>query len=82
MGKLHGESLTRIPKGFPADHPAADLIKLKRFVYYATLDPQLAATRQVSSEIIRRFKVMAPVLEEMNKALAAARPKSAAADLF
>jgi len=30
MGKLHGESLQRIPKGFPSDHAAADLINSKR----------------------------------------------------
>src|SRR4051812_33705159 len=29
MGDLHGEQLSRVPKGFPADHPAADLLRYK-----------------------------------------------------
>src|SRR5579883_3105032 len=41
MGDLRGSSLTRIPKGFPADHPAADLIKMKQWYYGAELDANL-----------------------------------------
>jgi uncharacterized protein (TIGR02453 family) len=82
MGKLHGESLTRVPKGFPADHPAADLLKMKHWVYYTTLDPKLATTRQFLPEVVKRFKSVAPVLEELNKPLAKLRPKASAADLF
>jgi uncharacterized protein (TIGR02453 family) len=82
MGKLHGESLTRAPKGFPADHPAADLIKMKGWIYYVTLDPKLAITPKISAEVIKRFKIMAPVLEELNKAVAKAAPKAARTHLF
>ena len=58
MGPLHGESLTRIPKGFPADHPAGDLLKLKRWVYYTTLDAKIATTPQILPEIVKRFKAL------------------------
>ena len=43
MGEMHGESLTRMPKGFPAEHADGDLLKRKRWIYWATLDPK---TRQ------------------------------------
>ncbi|HLH41159.1 MAG TPA: DUF2461 domain-containing protein [Bryobacteraceae bacterium] len=82
MGKLHGECLTRVPKGFPADHPAADLIRMKRWVYYATLDAKLAVTPKILTEIVKRFKAAAPVLEELSKALAKPRSRSFAADLL
>lgn len=82
MGKLHGESLTRVPKGFPGDHQAADLLKLKQWVYYATLDPKLATTKNLLPEIVKRFKSMTPVLEELNKPLAKIPPKTLAADLL
>jgi uncharacterized protein (DUF2461 family) len=78
MSKLHGESLQRIPKGFPADHPAADLIKMKRWLYYTTLDPAIATTPKLVSELIKRFKVMLPVLEELNKPLSKSRSRAAA----
>lgn len=78
MNPLHGESLQRIPKGFAADHPAADLIKMKQWVYYVTLEPELATTPKLVVEVIKRFKVMLPVLEELNKALSRSRSKTKA----
>jgi uncharacterized protein (TIGR02453 family) len=71
MGPLHGESLTRIPKGFPADHPAGDLLKLKRWVYYTTLDAKIATTPQLLPEIVKRFKALLPVMEALNQPRAA-----------
>jgi uncharacterized protein (TIGR02453 family) len=71
MGELRGGSLTRIPKGFASDHPAADLIKMKQWYYGASLDPKLATTPKLRPEVIRRFKAMVPVLEELAKPLTA-----------
>jgi uncharacterized protein (TIGR02453 family) len=82
MGKLHGESLKRVPKGFPSDHPAADLIKMKRWVFYTTLDPKLAASPKIVPELIKRFKAMTPVLEELNRPVSKVRAKATAAQLF
>jgi len=81
MGKLHGESLQRTPKGFATDHPAADLLKMKRWLYYTTLDPKLATTSELQAELVKRFKAMLPVLEELNKPLTQARRRSVAMSL-
>lgn len=70
MGGLHGEPLTRVPKGFAADHPAADLLKMKRWVFWTALDPKIATTPKIVPELVKRFKVLLPVLEELNKPLA------------
>ena len=32
LGEMHGEQLARMPKGFCAEDPAADLLKFKRFI--------------------------------------------------
>ncbi|HML18591.1 MAG TPA: DUF2461 domain-containing protein [Bryobacteraceae bacterium] len=77
MSKLHGDSLQRIPKGFPPDHPAADLIKMKRWVYYTTLEPEIATTPKLLAEVVKRYKAMAPVLEELNKPLSKAPSRAA-----
>jgi uncharacterized protein (TIGR02453 family) len=82
MGKLHGESLQRVPKGFAADHPAADLIKMKRWLYYQTLDPKLATSPKLQSELVTRFKAVLPVLELLNQPLAATRPRSIGARML
>jgi uncharacterized protein (TIGR02453 family) len=70
-GKLHGDSLTRIPKGFAADHPAADLLKMKRWLYYTTLESGLATTPKILPELVKRFRVMLPVLEMLHEPLVA-----------
>jgi uncharacterized protein (TIGR02453 family) len=33
FGELHGDSLTRVPQGYPKDHPRADLLKLKDMTF-------------------------------------------------
>jgi uncharacterized protein (TIGR02453 family) len=69
MGELHGESLQRIPKGFDAAHPAADLLKMKQWLYYTTLDARLVTSPRLFGEIARRFRVMLPVVEMLNAPL-------------
>ena len=73
LGDLHGEQLTRTPKGFAADHPAADLLRFKRFILYVELPPELATTPKMYTEVLQRFKAMAPFLNFLR---AAATPKN------
>lgn len=73
MGPLRGGSLTRVPKGFDASHPAADLIKMKQWYYGAELDAKLATTPRFLPELVKRFKTMLPVLEELAKPLTKSR---------
>lgn len=79
MGELRGSALTRVPKGFDAAHPAADLLKMKQWYYGAKLDAALATTPKLLPELIRRFRAMMPVLEELSKPLGKAR---SVAELF
>jgi uncharacterized protein (TIGR02453 family) len=36
-GSFYGESLKRMPQGFPADHPAGDYLKLKEFTVFSNI---------------------------------------------
>jgi uncharacterized protein (TIGR02453 family) len=74
MGELQGEQLSRVPKGFAADHPAADLIRYKQWLFYVLLDPAIALTPRLFDEIISRFRVLLPVVEFLNRPLK--RPKT------
>lgn len=69
MGALQGESLQRIPKGFDAAHPAADLLKMKQWLYYTTLDTGLITSPRLFGEIVKRFHAMMPVVEMLNRPL-------------
>ena len=78
MGDLHGEQSARIPKGFRADDPAADLLRHKRFFLYKTLSPELAADPGVVREIVTRFEAMTPFVDFLDRPLL---PEKALKDL-
>src|ERR1039458_9939589 len=63
LGELQGDRLARVPKGFPATHPAADLLRFKSFILYVNLEPELAATPEFFSEVLTRFRAMKPFLD-------------------
>ena len=81
LGELHGEQLSRVPKGFPAEHPAADLLRFKRFVLYIELPPDLATSPKLQDEIVKRFRVMKPFLDFLIAPMAAKRRKIDAKEL-
>src|SRR5207253_4215777 len=70
LGDLQGEQLTRVPKGFAADHPAADLLRFKRFILYTALPVELATTPELYGEIVKRFRAMTPFLNFLSAATA------------
>ncbi|MGC9970420.1 MAG: DUF2461 domain-containing protein [Bryobacteraceae bacterium] len=77
MGELKGEQLSRVPKGFPADHPATGLVRYRQWLLWAMLDPALAATPKLFGEIVARFRAMAPFIDFLNAPLEQVRRKTA-----
>lgn len=77
MGELEGESLSRPPKGFPADHPAIEWIKRKQWYYWRELDPKLATSPQLVPEVLKRFEKMLPVVDFFNEPVLAHRKRLA-----
>ena len=71
LGELQGEQLSRVPKGFCSQHPAADLLRRKQFLLYTELEPQIATTPELYEAIVSRFKAMTPFIEFLNAPLAA-----------
>jgi uncharacterized protein (TIGR02453 family) len=66
FGDLSGESLTRVPKGFDAAHPAAELLRRKHYLLDAHIDPALATTPKLLGEIVTRIEAMTPFIEFLN----------------
>jgi len=77
MGEMHDHKLARVPKGFPADHPAADLLREKRWLFYVQLDAKLAAGASLAAEIGKRFRALVPFLTFLNAPLISQRKKPA-----
>jgi uncharacterized protein (TIGR02453 family) len=63
---VQGEQLTRVPKGYCSDHPAADLLRLKQYLLYVELPPDLATTSALYTEVVAHFKVITPFIEFLN----------------
>jgi uncharacterized protein (DUF2461 family) len=78
LGKLQGSSVTRMPKGFDAGHPAEDLIRMKQWLYWVELDAKLATSPRLLPELVKRFRAAAPVIAMLNEPL---RKSASAASL-
>lgn len=70
--EFEGNALTRPPKGFPPDHPAMDLIKCRQWGLSTTLPTSVALKPTFAAELIRYFRLAAPVVDALNSPIAAA----------
>jgi uncharacterized protein (TIGR02453 family) len=69
--EFEGNALTRPPKGFPAEHPGMDLIRCRQWGLAATLPVEAALEPGFAGELIRHFKLAAPVVAALNTAIVA-----------
>jgi uncharacterized protein (TIGR02453 family) len=76
LGGLQGEQLSRMPKGFPVDHPAEELLRHRQWYLENTFDIKLLTTPGVVQQIARHFEVMAPFVEFLNRPFAERQPKT------
>jgi uncharacterized protein (TIGR02453 family) len=76
FGEMEGEQLSRVPKGFAADHPAADLLRYKQFFFYIELPPELATSNKLAGEIRKRFEALTPLVDFLNAPITEAQPKA------
>ena len=74
FGGLQGSELTRVPKGFDAAHPAADLIRKTDWLLDASVEPAVATSAQLYKDLIERFRAMMPLVEFLNQPLARVKP--------
>ena len=73
--EFDGNALSRPPKGFPTEldgkpHPALDLIRCRQWGVSATLPADAALKPDFAAEIIRHFKLIAPVVAALNTPIA------------
>jgi uncharacterized protein (TIGR02453 family) len=76
VGGLQGDTLSRSPKGFDPEHPAAEFIKMKDWILEISLDTGLATTPQLYPSVVERFQAMAPLVEYLNRPLLNRRPRT------
>jgi uncharacterized protein (TIGR02453 family) len=76
LGGLQGETLTRMPKGFPVDHPAEELLRHRQWYLEGRLGIKLLTTRKLLPELTRTFELMAPFVEFLNRPFAQKKPRA------
>jgi len=76
FGAVQGEQLSRVPKGFRADDPAADLLRFKQYLLFTTLDPAVVTTSRLLPELEKRFRALAPFLDFLNAPLIAVKRRT------
>ncbi len=73
----NGVPLSRSPKGFPAEHPAAPLFRQRRWGFGASLPAEAATERNFAKTVADYFRAGAPLVAMLNRPLlkAAERPR-------
>jgi len=66
FGEEVGESLIRIPKGFEAEHPEAELLKKKQLFFWKKYTDQQVASPDFTHQLIADAKVLKPFLDFLN----------------
>jgi uncharacterized protein (TIGR02453 family) len=65
-GTLQGDSLTRVPRPFPADHPAAGYLRMKQFLAFREFPATLAASPRFYASVLGVFASIAPLVRFLN----------------
>lgn len=70
-GPVEGEALQRVPRGFPKDHPAAELLKLRQFLFGRSYPASFATSPTYYRQVLGLLKRMAPMVRFLNEPLLA-----------
>jgi len=69
FGRITGQRLKRIPKGFDADDPAAEYLKLRQFLAGTERPAGFATRPRFYSSLRRLFEQLAPFVRFLNQSL-------------
>jgi uncharacterized protein (TIGR02453 family) len=69
FGGLWGQQLTRVPKGFTADHPAEDLLRYKQWLVDVEHPAKLALEPRLYLVLVEAFRAMIPLVRFLNTPL-------------
>jgi len=69
VGALEGEKLTRVPRGFPKDHEAAEYLKFRHFIAGAGFPAAFAASPKFYTTMLSVFREVLPLSRFLNAAV-------------
>ena len=63
------EKLTRPPKGYEAENPAIELLKLKSFIVMTAINDKELTGKELASKVVDQFETTMPLVDFLNKAV-------------
>jgi len=69
LGELQGDQLTRVPRGYLPDHPAASYLRFKQFLGFREFAAGFATSDDFYPELLRTFKALTPLLRFLNSSI-------------
>ena len=67
FGELEGEASRSMPRGFSADHPAAEYLKYKQFLFAKAFSPRLALSPRLLPTVLDCFEKGMPLVRFLKK---------------
>ena len=61
--------LTRVPKGYEAENPAADYLKMKSFVAMTPLKDTELISKDLTKKVLDSFEALQPMLKFINESI-------------
>jgi len=81
VGTLQGERLSRVPRGYAKDHPAAHYLQFKQYLAGREFEAEFATRPTFYRELLATFRAVAPMVRFLNGALQIAEATPAPATL-
>ena len=69
VGELSGERLTRVPRGYLNDHPAAEYLRHRQFIGGREFPADFAMSPRFYSQLLTVFRGIAPLVGFLNHAI-------------
>jgi len=69
FGKLEGEQLKSVPKGYEATNPAAEYLKMKSFVASHQISDEVLMSPGATKKCVEVYNTMQPLIDFLNKAI-------------
>jgi len=69
VGELGGGQLTRVPRGYLKDHPAAGYLRHKQFVGGTEFQAEFALSPRFYAKLLEVFRAVAPLVSFLNTAI-------------
>jgi uncharacterized protein (TIGR02453 family) len=69
FGQLQGEQLTRVPRGFPKDHEAAEYLKHRNFLAGREFPGEFATSPEFYPTLVATFRAAMPLVRFLNEPL-------------